>query len=507
MASLVSILIPLPFVISSLVQVSPFELGVIDQNDEVNESFSDNNPRIRIQSRYLSFLGVCSLTAATLVLVGFIGELTGQREGKTNGKLNKSEPILSIGTMRRIIGRILSIGLPFYAASKLGGERIAIVILTTLAAGLMTKNPNVEEVRRPEGFGKLIAARKWTAAALVLQCLADLLNLTNTSLPLQTISGYLALMISVLVLPWPFPTTHKTSTSINQALHGTSSRRNSVSNSWELLGAQFPRSPMISTARDTDLTVASGVLATIISFVVFVLSSQQTQTLTFGLLLGGSIVAIASVISLLFADSSVLAPGNSLVLATSLGSSLFIQEIIDSHPLLPILFQSILIAVSWLGVFFDTKHSHSHTHSHHSHNHSSEESVSRFTTILLKLTEDSPTIHSILIEKDSRRIMYFMWLVDPTLTEISDLLISLNFAFMLVQTFYGWVTGSLGLLSDSIHMFFDCAALFVGLIASVMSKWPPSLRFPYGYSKVDTLAAFGNGVLLLYVDQSNRLSN
>lgn len=74
---------------------------------------------------------------------------------------------------------------------------------------------------------------------------------------------------------------------------------------------------------------------------------------------------------------------------------------------------------------------------------------------------------------------------------------SLNFAFMLVQTFYGIATGSLGLLSDSVHMFFDCLALVVGLCAAVMSKWPPSTRFPYGFGKVDTLAGFANGIFLM----------
>ena len=68
---------------------------------------------------------------------------------------------------------------------------------------------------------------------------------------------------------------------------------------------------------------------------------------------------------------------------------------------------------------------------------------------------------------------------------------------MLVQLTYGIVTGSLGLLSDSIHMLFDCFGLAVGLSAAVMSKWPPSPRFPYGYGKVDTLAGFANGVFLM----------
>jgi solute carrier family 30 (zinc transporter), member 5/7 len=61
------------------------------------------------------------------------------------------------------------------------------------------------------------------------------------------------------------------------------------------------------------------------------------------------------------------------------------------------------------------------------------------------------------------------------------------------------LTGSLGLISDSIHMFFDCVALLVGVCAAVMSKWPPSLKFPYGYGKIDTLAGLGNGIFLMLI--------
>lgn len=70
---------------------------------------------------------------------------------------------------------------------------------------------------------------------------------------------------------------------------------------------------------------------------------------------------------------------------------------------------------------------------------------------------------------------------------------------MLVQLSYGFLTGSLGLLSDSIHMFFDCLALVVGLCAAVMSKWPPNVQFPYGYGKVDTLSGFANGIFLMII--------
>lgn len=70
---------------------------------------------------------------------------------------------------------------------------------------------------------------------------------------------------------------------------------------------------------------------------------------------------------------------------------------------------------------------------------------------------------------------------------------------MIVQAFYGFATDSLGLLSDSIHMLFDCIALALGLFAAVASKWPPSQQFPYGFGKIEVLAGFGNGIFLMWV--------
>lgn len=110
--------------------------------------------------------------------------------------------------------------------------------------------------------------------------------------------------------------------------------------------------------------------------------------------------------------------------------------------------------------------------------------LSKPTQLLLQSTEKYSLLHGILADDESRRIFYFM---------------ILNLCFMVVQSTYGVLTGSLGLISDSIHMFFDCVALLVGVCAAVMSKWPPSLKFPYGYGKVDTLAGLGNGIFLMLI--------
>jgi hypothetical protein len=129
-------------------------------------------------------------------------------------------------------------------------------------------------------------------------------------------------------------------------------------------------------------------------------------------------------------------------------------------------------------------------------------SGSRFTRALISVTEQWPLLHGILVEKDSRRILYYMrWGAGRSVhshASRADLhLSSLNLGFMFVQLVYGWLTGSLGLLSDTVHMFFDCLALAVGLCAAVMGRWPPNERFPYGYGKVESLAGFGNGCFLV----------
>jgi zinc transporter 5/7 len=57
----------------------------------------------------------------------------------------------------------------------------------------------------------------------------------------------------------------------------------------------------------------------------------------------------------------------------------------------------------------------------------------------------------------------------------------INFTFAFVELTYGIWTNSLGLITDSFHMFFDCTALIAGLIASVIAKWRATDKYTYGY--------------------------
>ncbi|KAJ7880282.1 cation efflux protein [Mycena olivaceomarginata] len=93
-------------------------------------------------------------------------------------------------------------------------------------------------------------------------------------------------------------------------------------------------------------------------------------------------------------------------------------------------------------------------------------------------------LKTILSNPESRKIFYFLML---------------NMAYMLVQMLYGVWTNSLGLISDAIHMAFDCMAIGVGLFASVMATWEPNERFTYGYGRIETLSGFANGIFLILI--------
>ncbi|PIO66336.1 hypothetical protein TELCIR_11951 [Teladorsagia circumcincta] len=80
------------------------------------------------------------------------------------------------------------------------------------------------------------------------------------------------------------------------------------------------------------------------------------------------------------------------------------------------------------------------------------------------------TLREILANSDSRRIFWFL---------------CVNLSFCGVEFLYGFWTNSLGLISDGFHMLFDCSALVMGLVAAVMSRWPATRHFSYGYGRVE----------------------
>ncbi|KAF2308641.1 hypothetical protein GH714_011679 [Hevea brasiliensis] len=93
-------------------------------------------------------------------------------------------------------------------------------------------------------------------------------------------------------------------------------------------------------------------------------------------------------------------------------------------------------------------------------------------------------IRHILSERKSRKIALFLLI---------------NTGYMVVEFVAGFMSNSLGLISDACHMLFDCAALAIGLYASYISRLPANSQFNYGRGRVEVLSGYVNAVFLVLV--------
>ena len=71
--------------------------------------------------------------------------------------------------------------------------------------------------------------------------------------------------------------------------------------------------------------------------------------------------------------------------------------------------------------------------------------------------------------------------------------------FMLVEVAGGVISGSLALLADAAHMLVDTVALLFAWIAFRLSSRPADPARTYGYHRFPILAAFTNGISLIFI--------
>lgn len=451
----------------------------------------------------VNLVKVSALTSGTLLLVGAYGMWSRSAPTKRSRKNSLStvkEPTASFSsyfsTLRRILLRIASVALPFVATMEIGGARVGLLLLMAVAGGAL----DTQETRSTDGKFKrsmrTVTNHKWAFTVFALSFCYDMILHVEGSEYASTFRGHIALAKSVLLLSPPMPgmtsttaiplspkppSTPSTPTRATWQDHTSSSRQNSQ---------VVSKSDLIRTSDDVRSSLAAGVILAVITLLLSTsLSPLKYLTITTLLIFLGSILASTGLF--VFSNpASIRSRGNvgliaGICLCTAFGLVIHYSSSIATLGLM------ILSCLVYVAVHFDTQsvHSHrkvvTHQHSHQPKQHShSKPNASRITQFLLRHTESFPLMHGILLDKESRRIAYFM---------------CINLGFMFVQTFYAVVSGSLGLLSDSIHMFFDCVGLFAGLVAAVMSKWPPNSRYPYGYGKVETLSGLGNGIFLMII--------
>lgn len=69
-------------------------------------------------------------------------------------------------------------------------------------------------------------------------------------------------------------------------------------------------------------------------------------------------------------------------------------------------------------------------------------------------------------------------------------------SFFVIELVGGFLTNSLALQTDALHMLTDVFALAYALVAAWLAQRPVTLKKTYGYYRVEILSAFLNGILL-----------
>jgi cobalt-zinc-cadmium efflux system protein len=75
--------------------------------------------------------------------------------------------------------------------------------------------------------------------------------------------------------------------------------------------------------------------------------------------------------------------------------------------------------------------------------------------------------------------------------------VALNVLFVVVEAYYGVVSGSLALLTDAGHNLSDVFGLLLAWGAAALARKRPSARRTYGYSRATIIASLFSGLLLM----------
>lgn len=94
--------------------------------------------------------------------------------------------------------------------------------------------------------------------------------------------------------------------------------------------------------------------------------------------------------------------------------------------------------------------------------------------------------------------------VDPSITTSERGIWAIKWSFVglfataLIQIVVVWLSGSVGLLADTIHNFGDAATAVPLWVAFALSRWKPNKQFTYGYGRVEDLAGVAIVLIIMF---------
>jgi zinc transporter 5/7 len=418
--ALTALLVPLPYLLASAAYSS-------NDDSTTEDGFPPLSAYAKLQQSVLTstsdlpskalpkpsgFVEACQLASGTLLLVGILAKVRAHERTldrrKEQGAVRQAHVALDISTLKSIVTRSMSVGLPFYAAMKLGGMRTGLVLLVAIAANLTCtdslKKPSMSQ------WAQQAMSTKFTMAAILISAFLDFAGLTIHTSTADLLLGYLSLAIAVTCLNPPLPTPSGPSSRPSARIVSSSAPRSLTWNA----------SSLTCSTGDVNLTLLSGGVLSFVTIASSVVIGKSPSLVPTSVILSTLSIASATAANLFAQPASLRSPAKAgLGLGCLLTASC---AFLFSPALWPgTICNGGLSALGFAGVIFDTSsssssgdHSHDHDHAHNvntRHHHPAEGQYSPFTKLVLSNCEPGSLVHSIIIEKDSRRICYFTWYV------------------------------------------------------------------------------------------------
>lgn len=429
-----SVLVPLPYMLASLAfgvhglhAQFPPSLAVGSLGKQLLETISNQSAKLSRSNHGL--LSTLFLASSTLLLVGFRGKISGPPTKLDRRKASTSKTDKGFGAgVRRIIERSIGVGLPFYATMKLGSDRVVLIMLVALAADMTNVEDEKTDLISSKGWKRLLTHRRWTLISISLQIFGDFMGLSACCSRWDLVAGYLALLVSIFFISPPFPSLKvKASPTSSFSTASPSSTPKLLATQWE--ASPWPKtnadsyratSPLACTTEDINLTLAAGTALGVLTCVIFLISRPGAGSLSFLDLALGFLSVCAAALSYQLVQPHTIRKNSGIGLLLGSVISWGLMTIFKAETWSYIAYQGICIGVTFAAAKVDTfqslstSHTHHQTHdrSHHTNCHDTHHHMpSRISRFMLDSSQKWPLLHSILAEKDSRRIFYFMWCV------------------------------------------------------------------------------------------------
>lgn len=247
------------------------------------------------------------------------------------------------------------------------------------------------------------------------------INYTTYIGSLSCLIAYFSLVFSLLFLPSPYPLLFMPSEKSSSS-SGTQTKSTQLRSSFPKLtrnpstlmtSALTEKSPLISSYQSKLSLISGAVLSSVTAINWIFTGSTMERTHPDNWFYLWAAAVVSGLVAIEFGTGV-----RKIGFGVGIFTAMVAGWVMLMSDMTVVVGNVILAGMMWVGILLDEmaqNHGRDHDHGHH-HEPKEGKAPSTITKSLLHMSEGLPLLHGILIERDSRRIFYFMWYVSSVRT-------------------------------------------------------------------------------------------